>query len=98
MMQTALGTALGLYIVLLAVVLKECAFLNVFRWEIWREFGEAFLYFSLAIVLNLFAGIYAVLRTVALNNTGDKLSHLEKQLRGRTTISAELTERIREQK
>lgn len=98
MIQTALAIALVLYVVIAGVLLKECAFLMPFRVIIWEQCGEILLWFSLALVLNLFAGIYAVLRKLALKDTGDKLSHLEKQLRGRTSISDELTERILQRK
>ena len=98
MIQTALAIALVLYVAIAGVMLKECAFLMPFRVIIWEQCGEILLWFSLALVLNLFAGIYAVLRKLALKDTGDKLSHLEKQLRGRTSISDELTERILQRK
>ena len=98
MIQTALAIALVLYVAIAGVLLKECAFLMPFRVIIWEQCGEILLWFSLALVLNLFAGIYAVLRKLALKDTGDKLSHLEKQLRGRTSISDELTERILQRK
>lgn len=98
MIQTALAIALVLYVAIAGVLLRECAFLMPFRVIIWEQCGEILLWFSLALVLNLFAGIYAVLRKLALKDTGDKLSHLEKQLRGRTSISDELTERILQRK
>jgi hypothetical protein len=46
--------------------------------------------------VNVFAGCYVFFRRLSLKDTGDKLAHLEKQLRGRLTISEELTERILE--
>jgi hypothetical protein len=98
MMRLSLGVALGVYAVLFGVVVKECAFLAPLRGQIWEQYGEAFLLASTAFLLNLFAVVYGVLRKVALSDTGDKLSHLEKQLRGRTSVSEELTERIMEQK
>ena len=98
MIQTAVAIALVLYAVLAGALLKECAFLAPLRVIIWEQYGEILLWFSLILVLNLFAGSYALLRKLALKNTGDKLSHLEKQLRGRTTISDELTERILQRK
>jgi putative copper export protein len=98
MMHPSLGLALVVYFILLAAVVKECMFLAPLRSEIWAEYGEAFVYLSLVFVLNLVAAFYGLLRKIALSDTGDKLSHLEKQLRGRSSISEELTERIMEQK
>lgn len=94
MIRNALAAALLIYVVLVAVVLNECVFLASIRGEIWSELWKEIVGFSIVVVLNVFAGIYAVLRRLALKDTGDKLSHLEKQLRGRQTISEELTERI----
>ena len=94
MIRNALAAALLIYVVLVAVVLNECVFLASIRGEIWSELWKEIVGFSMVVVLNVFAGIYAILRRLALKDTGDKLSHLEKQLRGRQTISEELTERI----
>lgn len=98
MIRNALAAALVIYVLLVGIVLKECVFLAPLRNEIWQQYGESFLLFSLTLILNLYAAIYAVLRRVALNDTGEKLSHLEKQLRGRATISSELSDRILERK
>jgi H+/Cl- antiporter ClcA len=98
MIQNALAAALVIYAVLVAVLLKECVFLASDRGRIWTEYGEHLVWLSLLLILNLFAAIYCLLRKLALKDTGDKLSHLEKQLRGRTTISEELTERILQRK
>lgn len=94
MIQNALAGAIVVYAVIAGVLLKECVFLAPFRWALWAEFGAWITGFSLVLILNLFAGFYLLFRKVALNNTGDKLSHLEKQLRGSTSVSEELTERI----
>ena len=98
MIRKSLAAALTIYLVFLGVLLKEAMFLAPFGSQIWAEYGEAFLYFSLALILNLFAAIYSLSRKLTLTDTGDMLSHLEKQLRGRTTISEELTARILERK
>ena len=94
MIRSSLAVALMLYSAFAAVVLRECVFLAPLKARIWRECSEFCLYFSILMVLNLFAAVYSVFRRVALKHTGDKLSHLEKQLRGRFTVSEELTERI----
>jgi hypothetical protein len=98
MIRKSLAAAMAVYLVYLGLLLKEASFLASLRAQVWEDYGEAFLYFSLALVLNLFAAIYALSRKLTLTDTGDMLSHLEKQLRGRTTISEELTARILERK
>ena len=96
MVQNALGISLIVYLVFAAWVLKECVFLAPLRNLIWNEYGTWLLGFSAALILNLFAAAYTVMRKIALKDTGDKLAHLEKQLRGTTSISRELTEQILE--
>jgi hypothetical protein len=44
--------------------------------------------------VNLFAACYAMGRALFLKDTGEKLAHLEKQLRSGATISHELTRRL----
>ena len=46
--------------------------------------------------MNLFAACYAISRTVFLKDTGQKLAHLEKQLRSGSPLSAELAQRLEE--
>ena len=98
MLQNALIASCLIYAVLLGVVLKECVFLAKYRELIWNQYGERILWFSVFLLLNLFGGIYQILRKLFLEDTGDRLAHLEKQLRGRATISEELTERILQRK
>jgi hypothetical protein len=94
MIRTALAISFTLYAVLAGILLKECAFLSPLRKPIWETYQGPIIWFSALLLLNLFAAVYLLLRKVALKDTGDKLAHLEKQLRGQTTISRDLTERI----
>jgi|SRR5579883_376579 len=98
MIRNALAVTLILYLVLVGTVLKECVFLAPYKVYIWHHYHAQIICFSLGLVLNVFSGVYMLLRRLALKDTGDKLSHLEKQLRGTRTISEELTERIMERK
>ena len=98
MIRNSLAVAIILYGVLAAVVLKECIFLAPLRSLIWQQYGGAIVGFSILLILNVFAAAYALLRKLALEDTGDKLTHLEKQLRSRETMSEELTERILDRK
>jgi low affinity Fe/Cu permease len=92
--RTTLAISFTLYAVLVGTLLKECAFLSPLRKLIWETYQGPIVWFSALLLLNLSATIYLLLRKVALKDTGDKLAHLEKQLRGQATISRELTERI----
>jgi hypothetical protein len=94
MIRNTLAISCTLYVVLVGVLLKECAFLSPLRKTIWESYQRPVVWFSVLLFINLCATVYLVLRKVALKDTGDKLAHLEKQLRGQSTVSRELTERI----
>jgi hypothetical protein len=98
MIRNALAATLIVYALLVGFVLKECRFLASVHRLVFEQYGVRLLLFSLILAVNIFAAIYSLLRRLSLKDTGDKLSHLEKQLRGRTTISEELTERILQRK
>ena len=98
MIRHAFAAAIVVYVIGAGVFLHECLFLA----ESWRtiveHYGPPFLAYSAVLILNLFAGFYVLIRKFALKDTGEKLAHLEKQLRGQATVSRELTERILERK
>lgn len=96
MLKRALTLALVAYLLFVGAVLNECQYLAPMSGEIWDLYRESILLFSGALLLNLVAGFYLLFRRISLAETGDKLAHLEKQLRGRGTISEELTKRILE--
>ena len=98
MVQNALAASLLIFAIVAGVLLREVSFLVPYRKVIWEQYGESIVYFSVIFLSNLFAASYTLLRGLSLKDTGDKLAHLEKQLRGRQTISEELTERILEGK
>jgi hypothetical protein len=98
MIRNSLAVAIIVYGVFGAVVLKECIFLAPLRSAILEQYGGAIVGFSILLILNLFAAAYGILRKLALEDTGDKLTHLEKQLRSRETMSEELSERILDRK
>jgi hypothetical protein len=98
MIRTTFAVSCTIFAGFAGIVLKECAFLVPFRRLIWESYQRQIVCFSVVLFLNLCAIVYTLLRNVALKDTGDKLAHLEKQLRGRATISGELTERILDRK
>jgi hypothetical protein len=86
-------------VILLAAALylmQECRFLIPYRALLFEKYLDTIALFTLALFVNIFAVIYAVSRKVFLKDTGRKLAHVEKQLRTGTTISEELSERLKE--
>ena len=77
-------------------MVKECAFLRPLIGMIWRDYQSPALLFSVLFLFNIGVAIYQLLRRVTLADTGDKLAYIENQLRGRASISHELTDRILE--
>ena len=77
-------------------VLQECQFLIPYRLLLWNRYGTAVALFTAALFLNLFAGFYLICRKLFLKDTGQKLAHLEKQLRTGPSISQELSDRLRD--
>jgi hypothetical protein len=94
MIRTVVMITSVLYTLFAGFVLKECVFLSPLRKLIWHSYSRPILWFSSLLLLNVGATVYVLVRRLALKDTGDKLAHLEKQLRGHGTISKELTERI----
>jgi hypothetical protein len=83
--------ALGLFL------MQECAFLIPYRRLLWERWTNVLMGFSAAFLLNTFAAVYMTCRKVFLKDTGQKLAHLEKQLRTGSSISQELADRLRSQ-
>jgi hypothetical protein len=78
----------------LLYVLQECTFLIPFRELIWTKYTVTITTFSAILLLNLFALFYLLIRKLSLNDTGQKLAHLEKELRTGGAISEELAQRL----
>lgn len=98
MIQTALFTTALACLAIGVVLLRELVFLAPLKAYIWEHYSREILSFSGVLALNLLCLIYGFIRWTRLQDTGDKLKHLEKQLRGKETISEELTARILERK
>ena len=98
MIQTAFFATAAVFLGLAFVLVNELVFLAPIKGFIWEQYSEEILLFSGVLIVNLFCLFYAVIRWMRLQDTGDKLKHLEKQLRGKETISEELTSRILERK
>jgi hypothetical protein len=81
---------------LLFWLLDTCRFLIPYRAVLIEEYGRALVLWAAVLFLNVFAGVYVLGRTVFLKDTGQKLAHLEKQLRTGERVSAELSRRLEE--
>lgn len=94
--KSSFVAAVVLYLAGLIYLSSEVAFLAPYRLVLWREYGLSFALFSVALLLNLSCAIYGLHRRLSLKDTGRRLAHMERQLRGGPTISEELSGRIRE--
>ena len=77
-------------------LMDACRFLVPYRQLLLHEYGATIAVWGGVAFLNLFAACYAVSRTLFLKHTGEKLAHLERQLRTGDSLSAELADRLRE--
>ncbi len=96
MIANALFAATAIFMAGAFWILQSCAFLIPYRDVLVHRYGTVILAWSVIGFVNLFAGCYVVTRTLFLKDTGQKLAHLEKQLRSRVTISEELSRRLEE--
>jgi hypothetical protein len=90
----ALVAAIAIFVALAFWLLQTCAFLIPFRAVLIRDYGMVIATWAAVLFANLFAACYAVGRALFLKDTGEKLAHLEKQLRSGATISHELSRRL----
>lgn len=98
MFRATLVLTFALYVSFAFLVANECAFLRPLIGVILRDYQRPVLLFSVLFLFNSGVAIYQLLRRLMLADTGDKLAYLERQLRGRSSISKELTERILEER
>ena len=77
-------------------VLGECTFLVPYRQLIWEKYASLVAAFAGVLFFNLQAFFYLLMRKVFLKDTGQKLAHLEKELRSGGAISEELARRLEE--
>jgi hypothetical protein len=96
MIASALLSATVCLLAILFYVLQECTFLVPYRQLIWQKYGQTLILFAALLFLNLFAFFYLLARKLLLKDTGEKLAHLEKDLRAGGAISDELIRRLEE--
>ena len=76
-------------------LLQVGTFLIPYRRLLLEEYGLTFALWAAVVFVNLFAAFYAIGRTLFLKDTGDKLAHLEKQIRSGHSLADDLTHRLR---
>jgi hypothetical protein len=91
MISSALFVTAVIFLALGLFLMGECRFLIPYRALLLHEYGETILIFSAVLFLNVFTAVYLACRKLFLKDTGRKLVHLEKQLRGGQSISEELS-------
>ena len=96
MITSALFAATVCLLAALLYVLQECTFLVPYRRLIWLKYAPTIATFAGVLLANLFAFFYLLIRTAFLKDTGQKLAHLEKELRSGGAISEELAKRLEE--
>ena len=92
------NSLLGAAVIVLAVVcwfLQTCTFLIPYRRLLVEQYELTIALGIAVLFVNVFAVLYTLGRTLFLKETGQKLAHLEKQLRA-GGISAELAQRLEE--
>lgn len=87
---TIIFLALGFYL------LQECEFLIPYRRLIFEVYLPAIGLYAALLFVNIFAATYLLVRKLLLKETGQKLAHVEKQIRTGQSISEELTARLEE--
>ena len=96
MFKNALFATVVVFLAVVFYLMDELRFLIPYRDAILERHGGEIALFSVVLFLNLLAGFFVLTRRLLLKDTGQKLAHLEKQLRGRESISEELSRRIAE--
>lgn len=90
LLTVAIALALAFFL------MEECRFLIPYRHLLWAKYASAMGTFAAVFFVDLFAALYLVSRKLFLKDTGRKLAHLEKQLRTGSSLSEELSERLKE--
>ena len=77
-------------------LLGACAFLIPYRLVIVRDYGVPIAMGACVLFVNLVAAFHAASRWLLLKDTGEKLAHLDKQLRTSRGVSHELAQLLQE--
>ena len=79
MIANALILTIALLLALGFWLMDELKFLIPYRHILIQQYGLLLLAWSSVLIVNVFAGVYAIQRKFLLKDTGRKLSHVDKQ-------------------
>jgi hypothetical protein len=94
MLANALLAATLVLVAILFGLMDVCAYLRPHRWALIHVYGVVIGASAAVLFVNLTALFYLVNRLFFLKDTGRKLAHVERQLRSRSTIVQELSDRL----
>ena len=78
-------------------LMEACTFLIPYRQLLWQQYRWTIGGWAAVAFINVFAASYAVSRKLFLEDTGEKLAHLERQVRSGDSVARELAIRLREE-
>lgn len=81
MIANALLITLAVLLAIVFYLLGELKFLAPYRAFLFREYGWTLAIFFGGLFVNMFAGVFLLIRKFLLKDTGRKLSHIDKQFR-----------------
>ena len=96
MFGNALFATSVIFLALVFWLLQECRFLIPYRHLLWVKYSSTIALFVSVLFVNVFAAIHTACRKLFLKDTGRKLAHVEKQVRSGSSISEELSRRLKE--
>lgn len=97
MIGTSVLIAFTIFVALGVVLLERLKFLIPFRQHLFHTYGTDIGFFTLLLFLNLFALLFTFFRRSRLKHTGQKLLHLDKQVKtGQSALSREIAEKYEE--
>ena len=97
MIGTSVLIAFTIFVALAIVLLDRLKFLVPFKQYVCHTYGTDITIFTLLLFLNLFALLFTFLRRSRLKHTGQKLIHLDKQVKtGHSELSREIAEKYEE--
>lgn len=91
MIANALIIAVVLFLAIAYFLMGELAFLVPYRREMFAHYGVEIVFFAALLFVNLFAASFLFVRKFLLKETGQKLLHMDKQIKsGHSDLSAQL--------
>lgn len=97
MIGTSVLIAFTIFVALALVLLDRLKFLVPFKQHLFHNYGTNIGLFTLLLLLNLFAILFTFFRRYRLKQTGQKLIHLDKQVKtGQSALSQEIADKYEE--